>query len=184
MRAFVEQYHRTIERDRRTSAPELTYTRLATEVAQVGSIPGLRYGFALTDRAGTVRERYLNYAAFDGTLLYVLVAQYDGGTESAFRSDEELRGFEPYLTRLVAGLRLPPPVQTTTVTEVVTQGTVPVFRAYSLGGRPVAVLPVGRTLQVTGQSPNQRWWRVACPNNLAGDCWVSAAADMTKPKTP
>jgi hypothetical protein len=184
MRAFVEQYHRTVERDRQASAPGLTYTRLATEPAQIGSIPGLRYGFALTDQAGTVRERYLNYAAFDGTLLYVLVAQYDGGTESAFRSDEELRRFEPYLTKLVAGLRLPLPVETTTIKEVVTQGTVPVFRAYAMGGRPVAVLSAGQTLRVTGQSPNQRWWRVACPNDLAGDCWVSAAADMTKPKMP
>ncbi len=168
----------------RTAAPGLTYTRLATEPAQVGSIPGLRYGFALTDQAGTVRERYLNYAAFDGTLLYVLVAQYDGGTETAFRSDEELRRFEPYLTRLVAGLRLPLPVKTATVKDVVSQGTVPVFRAYAVGGRPVAVLEVGKTLRVTGQSPNQRWWRVACPGNLAGDCWVSADPALTRPRTP
>ncbi len=84
----------------------------------------------------------------------------------------------------MAGLRLPLPVETTTVKEVVTQGTVPVFRAYAVGGRPVAVLSAGQTLRVTGQSPNQRWWRVACPNNLAGECWVSAAPELTKPKTP
>ena len=185
MRAFVEEYHRTIARDRQiTYGSAHTYTRLATQDAQVGTIPGLRYGFTVTDQAGTVRERYVNYAAFDGTVLSVLVAQYDTGAESTFRSDEELQRFEPYLTRLVAGLRLPLPVEATRVTEVVTQGTVPVFRFYSVGGRPVAVLSAGQTLQVTGQSPNQRWWRVVCPDNLAGACWVSAAADLTKPTVP
>ena len=58
----------------------------------------------------------------------------------------------------MAGLRLPLPVEATVVKAVVTQGTVPVFRYYSVGGRPVAVLASGQTLQVTGQSPNQRWW--------------------------
>ena len=192
MQGFVEAYHRTMEQDRRTTYGSThTYSRLATEAAQVGVIPGVRYGFVVTDPTGTVRERYLNVAAFDGTLLYVLVARYqpagdmpDPTLEFAFRSDEELQRFAPYLPKLVAGLRLPLPVEATRVTEVITQGTVPVFRFYSVGGRPVAVLSAGQTLRVTGQSPNQRWWRVACPENLAGECWVSAAAELTKPTAP
>jgi hypothetical protein len=186
MQGFVDEYHRATDRDRRiTYGRTRIYTPVAAEDAQVGSIRGVSYGFVLTDQAGTVRERYLNYAAFDGTRLYVLsAAHYRTLDEPAFRSDEDLRRFEPYLPKLVAGLRLPLPAEATAVKAVVTQGTVPLLRFYAVGGRPVAVLSAGKTLQVTGQSPNQRWWRVACPNDLTGECWVSAGPALTRPRTP
>ena len=189
MRGFVDQYHGIFEQDRQTTYGDTrTYTRLETQPAQVGTIPGVRYGFVMTDQAGTVRERWLSFAAFDGTLLYILVPHYDPNSYFSFTSDADLQRFEPFLPHLMAGLRLPLPVQDTTVKEVVTQAGMPVpaplFRFYAVGSNPVAELPPAQTLQVTGQSPNQRWWRVVCPDDKPGECWVSADPKVTQPKTP
>ena len=189
MPGFVDQTHAVIERDRQTTYGDTRiYTRLATQTAQVGTLPGVRYGQLLTDQAGTVRERYLSFAAFDGTLLYLLVPHYDPNSYFSFRSDDDLQRVEPYLPALLAGLRLPLPVATTSVSAVVTQAglpvPVPLFRVYAVGSTPVAELPPGQTLQVTGQSPNGQWWRVVCPDDQLGECWVSADPTRTTPTTP
>jgi uncharacterized protein YraI len=39
----------------------------------------------------------------------------------------------------------------------------------------------GMTARVTGISSDGRWWRVLCPNNSAGSCWVSADQTLTRP---
>lgn len=39
----------------------------------------------------------------------------------------------------------------------------------------------GQTAKVTGVSADGYWWRVICPDNTVGSCWVSAARNLTKP---
>lgn len=39
----------------------------------------------------------------------------------------------------------------------------------------------GQTAKVTGVSADGYWWRVICPDNSIGSCWVSAARNLTKP---
>ena len=39
----------------------------------------------------------------------------------------------------------------------------------------------GQTAKVTGVNSDRNWWRVICPDNSAGSCWVSAAANLTRP---
>ena len=36
---------------------------------------------------------------------------------------------------------------------------------------------------VTGVSVNGRWWRVMCPDDTVGSCWISADPDVTRPTT-
>ena len=35
----------------------------------------------------------------------------------------------------------------------------------------------GQTALVTGQSVDGSWWRVICPDDSIGDCWVTADTD-------
>lgn len=189
MRVFVEDYHGVFEQDRaQRYKDEATYTRMETQDAQVGVMPGVRYGFTVTDKDQKVLERWISFAAFDGTLFYILVPHYDPDSFFSFKSDEDLREFEPYLPKLMANLRLPLPVQESSVKEVVTQAglpvPVPLFRFYGVGSNPVVEIPAGQTLQVTGQSPNAQWYRVVCPDDKTGECWVSADPKRTQPKTP
>lgn len=39
----------------------------------------------------------------------------------------------------------------------------------------------GQTAQVTGQSVDGDWWRVICPDDTVGDCWVTADPAYTSP---
>jgi hypothetical protein len=39
----------------------------------------------------------------------------------------------------------------------------------------------GQTAKVTGVSANGNWWRVICPDDSVGSCWVSALSSLTKP---
>ncbi|MDX1418161.1 MAG: hypothetical protein R3293_28435, partial [Candidatus Promineifilaceae bacterium] len=39
----------------------------------------------------------------------------------------------------------------------------------------------GQTALVTGQSLDSRWWRVICPDDSVGDCWVTADPAYTIP---
>jgi len=41
----------------------------------------------------------------------------------------------------------------------------------------------GQTAQVTGSAPDQQWWQVICPDNQAGDCWISSDPTLTEPTT-
>ncbi|MGD8402380.1 MAG: SH3 domain-containing protein [Anaerolineales bacterium] len=81
----------------------------------------------------------------------------------------------------------PQPVDTntypTTVGFVMAQQNVSI---YSGPGNSFAVLGNlygGQIASVTGTNVNGSWWRVICPNNTTGSCWVSADSAFTRPTT-
>ncbi len=186
LRAFVEDNHRIFEEDRRLTYGEgkATYTRLEVQEISVGDVPGLRYGFTVSDNAGKLLERWISLGAFDGNIMYILSLHYDPRSHFSFRSDEEVQRFEPYLLKMVADLDLPLPVLETEVKQIVTLASVPLFRYYGNGSNPVAEVPAGQTFDVTGRSTDDRSWRVECPGDVSGECWVSAHPKLTQPVTP
>lgn len=185
LRTFVEGYHKTFEEDRRlTHGDEATYKRLDTQEALIAEMRGLRYGFVVHDKKGKVLERWISFAAFDGNILYIMVPHYDPRSHMSFRTDEEVQQVEPYMRQIVAGLTLPLPIVETDVKQIVTLATVPVFRFYGNGSNPIAEVPAGQALTVTGRTPDARAWRVVCPNSLTGECWISAHPSLAKPAVP
>jgi uncharacterized protein YraI len=48
----------------------------------------------------------------------------------------------------------------------------------------IRILSAGQIAKVTGVSAGGGWWRVVCPNDSVGNCWVSARRDLTQPTTP
>lgn len=45
----------------------------------------------------------------------------------------------------------------------------------------VGSLAAGQTVPVTGIQPDYSWWRVVCPDETLGNCWVSADPALTQP---
>lgn len=78
----------------------------------------------------------------------------------------------------------PGTAQSTDVQYVMAQQDVPIYGGpgdqYSIVGNVAA----GQTAKVTGVSTDQTWWRVVCPDNTVGDCWVSADPSWTQPAEP
>jgi hypothetical protein len=42
----------------------------------------------------------------------------------------------------------------------------------------------GQIALVTGVSADGGWWRVICPDDTLGDCWLSSASELTQPTMP
>jgi uncharacterized protein YraI len=45
----------------------------------------------------------------------------------------------------------------------------------------IGLIAAGQTVKVTGVNVNGSWWRVICPDDKVGSCWVSADRSLTKP---
>jgi hypothetical protein len=186
LHAFVDNYHAIFEQDRQaTYGGTRTYVRLQTQDVSMGDLPAVHYGFAVRNPDGTIHERWLSYAGFDGDLLFIIVAPfYPDDLPGRFRSDDELQQFEPYLTRIAEGLKLPLPTVETGVKSVTALQDVQIFAAYTIAANNLGPIKVGETRAVNAQSPNGRWWRVECAENPKGNCWVQADPSMLQPGTP
>lgn len=72
-----------------------------------------------------------------------------------------------------------------TSTEFVqAQVDVTMYDAPSADANVIGEIFNGQAALVTGASADGEWWRVICPDDTVGDCWVSAAPEMTLPTTP
>ncbi|MGD9093672.1 MAG: SH3 domain-containing protein [Anaerolineales bacterium] len=47
----------------------------------------------------------------------------------------------------------------------------------------ITLLPLGEVIGVTGVSEDGEWWRVLCPDNTLGECWLSADPALSEPIT-
>jgi hypothetical protein len=183
LESFVGAYHSSIERDRQVEyGGKIHSVRLVNQPVMVGSLPGVRYGFAGVNDDGSTFERWISYVAYDGDLMYTVVASFRPGAIPTFRSDEELTEFLPHLDQIVAGLRLPLPVVPATVTSVRALRPLDIFRSYSAeAGNPVGQVAAGQTVTVKGASPNGRHWLIDCPDPALRACWISGTPGATDP---
>ena len=107
LRSWVENHYETIQRDRETADSTLTFSIQPPTDVSVGSLPGLRYGFATTQANGTLFDRTLGYVTTDGEFIYVFATSVvNGDPTGGFSSDEALTKFEPHLAAIVEGLNL------------------------------------------------------------------------------
>ncbi len=117
LRAWATDYYALFAKDRQPEyGNKVTFSAQKPQEVSVGKLPGLRYGFTGLKRGG-VHEQHLGYVAFDCRVLYVIKTGFDPLSETGtFKTLQTFRQFEPYLSRIVAGLRLPPP-QTSQLTK-------------------------------------------------------------------
>jgi hypothetical protein len=100
-----------------------------------------------------------------------------------------------------AGLLVPPPVAVTPpATEAPAHGAgtaletkvryvlalqdVTIYGGPATTHEPIGPLFEGQIAWVTGVSADESWWRVICPDDTVGDCWVSADPELTQPTMP
>jgi uncharacterized protein YgiM (DUF1202 family) len=71
--------------------------------------------------------------------------------------------------------------QPTDVKYVIAQQEVPIYGGPESQYSIIGTLSKGQIAQVTAVSADGKWWQIACPDNAAGNCWVSTDTDFTKP---
>ena len=105
--AWVADHQSAIAQDRAVADPHLRFTHDLPAPFPVGRLPGLRYGYALSDAQGVVRERTVGYVATDGERVYVFATGVITGDPSGpFGSESDLSAFESHLATIIEGLRL------------------------------------------------------------------------------
>lgn len=78
----------------------------------------------------------------------------------------------------------PGTAQQTDVEYVMAQQDVSIYGGPEVQYGIVGSIAAGQTAKVTGVSSDQTWWRVVCPDDTMGDCWVSADPAWTQPAEP
>ena len=69
----------------------------------------------------------------------------------------------------------------TTVEYVTARVDVNIRRGPGLQFRVISYLAEGQIAKVTGVSADGAWWRVLCPDDSVGSCWVSSSRSLTRP---
>jgi uncharacterized protein YgiM (DUF1202 family) len=90
-------------------------------------------------------------------------------------------------TSVPAATALPPTdivVYATAVDYVMAQTDVDIRSGPGEGYDVVGWVAGGQIAKVTGASGDKEWWRVICPDDSVGSCWVTAHPQYTQPTTP
>ena len=74
-----------------------------------------------------------------------------------------------------------PEVLPTDVKFVLAQQEVSIYGGPGTQYSVVGSVASGQTAKVTGVSSDNNWWRVICPDDTVGDCWVTADPALTQP---
>ena len=107
LRAWVADHYATIERDRATADPDLTFAGESPQTIAVGSLPGLRYGYTVTHPNGALFDRAIGYVATDGSQVHVFVTGViSGDPTGSFSNEAAVEAFAPHLDTIIQGLQL------------------------------------------------------------------------------
>jgi hypothetical protein len=89
-----------------------------------------------------------------------------------------------------AGSLLPPPspadihVLQTGVRYVLANQDIAMYAGPGQGYPRIGQVFGGQVVWVTGESTDGAWWRVICPDDTVGNCWLSGDPALTQPTTP
>lgn len=72
----------------------------------------------------------------------------------------------------------------TPVQYVMAQADIAIHNAPRLDAPVIGHIFGGMVARVTGASVDQQWWRVVCPDDSVGSCWVLADTGSTQPTQP
>ncbi|MCU0507602.1 MAG: hypothetical protein MUC34_04220 [Anaerolineae bacterium] len=74
--------------------------------------------------------------------------------------------------------------ESTPVRYITTSAEVNIRKGPSEQFAVIEKIAAGQQALVTGVNRESAWWRVVCPDNTAGNCWVTGDTQYTQPVTP
>jgi hypothetical protein len=74
--------------------------------------------------------------------------------------------------------------EATPVRHITTSAEVNIRKGPSEQFDVIEKIAAGQQALVTGVNRDSTWWRVVCPDNTAGNCWVTGDAQYTRPVAP
>jgi uncharacterized protein YraI len=105
----------------------------------------------------------------------------DAGATTESPTTEPEATAEPETTSEPASTAIP--VASTSVQYVMALSNVNMRSGPGTGYNVIGWVADGQAAKVTGVSSDGDWWRVICPDDTVGSCWVTAASRYTQPTT-
>jgi hypothetical protein len=127
------------------------------------------------DRLQSFRHEQKDAAAADAMTIRIL---FNGQGQDA-ATGQDYAAINEYAAQVLARWAEPTPVPTVQAQADVMIYTGPA-ETYPTAGQVAA----GQSALVTGVNRDSTWWRVICPDDTLGNCWVSADASQTTPNVP
>jgi uncharacterized protein YraI len=151
------------------AAGDVAYIR-ALETVNLRSGPGMEHAILGEVAAGQFAQ--VTGASADGAWWRVLCP--DGTTGECYVSAD------PALTEPAQPLG---PAVETNVQYVTVQVDTPIYKGMPPDHTIIGAVFSGQTARVTGKSPDSAWWRVLCPDDSVGECYIAANAATVQPTT-
>jgi uncharacterized protein YraI len=172
---FVESGNLVIQPVDYNAYPTSVKYVLAKEDVRMRSGPGTQ--FAVIGFVAAGQTARVTGVSADGNWWRVICP--DGSTGSCWVSSAR------NLTVPTDGIVVTPfPDQTaypTNVKFVMAEQDVTIYSGPGTQFKSVGFIAAGQTAKVTGVNSDGKWWRVICPDDSVGNCWVSANTRFTRP---
>lgn len=94
-------------------------------------------------------------------------------------TDEEKAAMSQYASQVLLRWADPTPVP-----SVLAQADLTIYAGPGESFAAVGEVFAGQSARVTGVKPDSTWWRVVCPDDTLGNCWVTGDSKLAQPNVP
>ncbi len=131
--------------------------------------------YARVDALAPFQETQKDPAAADAMTVSLLFT----GRGAAAATDDEKAALNQFASEAL--LRW---ADTTPVPGVLAQVELTLYAGPAESYPVLGKVAVGRSVRVTGVTPDGAWWRVLCPDGTLGNCWVTGDSKLAQPDVP
>jgi hypothetical protein len=131
--------------------------------------------YTWVDALESFQERKKDPATADAMTIGLLLT---GRGERAV-TDEEKAAMTEFASQVLLRWADPTPVP-----SVLAQADLTIYAGPAESYPAVGEVFAGQSARVTGVKPDSTWWRVVCPDDTLGNCWVTGDSKLAQPNVP
>lgn len=131
--------------------------------------------YTWVDTLASFQETQKDPATADAMSIGIMLA--GRGQQAATQQDKD--AISQFAGQVLLRWADPTPVPT-----VLAQADVTIYAGPADSYPVIGQVAAGQSARVTGVNRDSTWWRVVCPDDSLGNCWVSGDSSLTQPNVP
>jgi hypothetical protein len=131
--------------------------------------------YTWVDGLASFQERQKDPATADAMTVGLLLT----GRGERVATDEEKAAMTQFASEVLLRWADPTPVP-----SVLAQADLTIYAGPAESYPPMGEVFAGQSARVTGVKPDSTWWRVVCPDDTLGNCWVTGDSKLAQPNVP
>jgi len=131
--------------------------------------------YAWVDALASFQETQKDPATADAMIVGLLLT----GRGERAATEEEKAAMSQFASQVLLRWADPTPVP-----SVLAQADLTIYAGPAESYAVVGEVFAGQSARVTGVKPDSTWWRVVCPDDTLGNCWVTGDSKLAQPNVP